>query len=155
MKITIDMHGMTVLINGITKVGGGALKYVDSVLERCIKNDLWPEWIRQISYSDHSLELLAALGHPYSTRYGKDSFVHLDSVVHIQDGELLGGSEILRTKTGWELANSTPQYVYLRYGTSVMRMRDPGTAALTAALPAIRRRFASEIKGAIIQMIVR
>jgi hypothetical protein len=157
MQIELHIHEIDVFIKGLTAIGGGAPKYLDAVLWRCMNLDVWPLWIKQISLSDHTLEELRRLGHPYSKIYGKDSFVHPDDVVHIQDGGLLGGSKIEKSKDGlgWQLINDAPEYIQLRYGTKYMRIRDPGGAALFYALPLIKKRFGDEVKGAIIQILTK
>lgn len=152
----VHIHNLDIVMRRIRAVGGGAAKYMADVLERSMRQDVWPRWIEQISLQDHTLEDLRALGHPYSTRFGTDSFVHPDSEVHEQSGSLIQGTRIetLNTPQGpaVRLVNSSPHYVFLRYGTRTMRMRDPGGAALALALPAIRRRIAEEVKHAIVQI---
>lgn len=157
MKISVDFHDLDIKIKGIAAMGGGFPRYIDDVLFRCMNLDLYPQWVKQISMNDHTLQDLASLGHPYAVRYGKDSFVHPDDVVHIQDGNLLGGSKIEKSAVGngYDLVNSSPEYVFLRYGTSKMRMRDPGGAAFQEALPAIKQRFAQEVRDAVVQFITR
>jgi hypothetical protein len=152
-SLKLDTHSIDIFIRKIAAIGGGAPAYLDAVTERCMNFDLYPRWVEQISMNDHTLEQLAALGHPYSKRYSKDSFVHPDDVVHIQDGNLLGSSSILKAAKGWLLVNTSPEYVWLRYGKGRMRMRDPGGAAIQNALPAIRDRFRREVKNAIVEVI--
>ena len=101
--------------------------------------------------NDHSLEDLRKLGHPYSTKFSKDSFVHPDDVVHVQDGNLLGSSIIERGEGFVRLVNDSPEYAYLRYGTTKMRMRDPGGEAMKEALPKIQQRFKDGVRHAVIQ----
>lgn len=156
----VHIHNIDAFISKLKSIGGGAPQYLDAVMERCMRNDLWPLWVKQISMHDHTLQALAQLGHPYSTRYGKDSFVHPDDVVHIQDGNLLGGSYIEHGagsggQVVWQLRNDAEEYVYLRYGTATMRMRDPGGEAMREALGPIRRRFRNEVKDAIVKFFAR
>lgn len=153
--LTLDTHEIDIQIKRITVFGGRAEQYLSQVLERCMRLDLWPLWIKQISMHDHTLEQLRKLGHPYSTRYGKDSFVHPDDVVHIQDGNLLGRSLIQAAGNGWQLVNDSPEYVDLRYGTAHMRMRDPGGKAVELAIPLIKYRFKNEVKNAIVEVVGR
>ena len=153
---SIHIHRLDIVMQRIRAVGGGAAKYMTDVLERCMTQDLWPLWLEHISLQDHSLEDLRNLGHPYSVRYGINSFVHADDEVHTQSGELIAQSRVdsMMTPQGpaIRLTNTSPHYIFLRYGTSKMRMRDPGGAALRDALPAIRRRLAEEVRHAIIQL---
>jgi len=147
MKIGVHIHNLDVMIKNLKNLGPRGAEQIDDTLFRCMNLDLYPQWVKQISLNDHTLQELAKLGHPYSQRFQPDSFVHLDEVVHVQDGSLLGGSSVRKSAHGYQLVNVSPEYVFLRYGTYKMRMRDPGGAALRDALPAMRRRFASEWKG--------
>lgn len=157
--ISVRIHNLDVVVDKLTKLGGGASKFMGDVVERAMREDVWPRWVKQISLSDHTLEELALLGHPYSTRYATDSFAHPDEQVHIQSGNLLEGSRIERKDTAGvvsvQLVNDAPEYVDLRFGTSRMRIRDPGGAALRDALPAIKARFKEEVKAAVISYIAK
>ena len=155
----IIIHNLDIVMDKIKAIGGGAPKYMAEVLMRCMTDDVWPKWIEHINLQDHSLEDLRKLGHPYSVRYSTNSFVHPDTQVHTQSGDLMDESKIVSvtTPTGpaVRLINTSPHYVFLRYGTQTMRMRDPGGAALGEALPAIRRRIAAEVKDAIYKLYAR
>jgi len=50
---------------------------------------------------------------------------------------------------------TSPHYIFLRYGTRYMRIRDPAGAALAEAMPDIRKRFTSEVKQAIINIYIK
>ena len=121
------------------------------VLMRCMNEDLLPRWYEHIDLEDHDLEELRKLGHPYAVRFGVDSFMHPDSEVHKQDGSLYEGTSVQTKGNAVILVNTSPHYIFLRYGTSTMRMRDPGGAALGEALKPIKARFATEVRGAIVQ----
>jgi len=146
-------------MSNIKLIGSGAPRYMAEVLMRCMTEDVWPKWIEHINVQDHSLEDLRKLGHPYSTRFAADSFVHPDSQVHTQGGDLMDESKIVTVGTpngpAVRLINTSPHYIFLRYGTQTMRMRDPGGTALAEALPAIRRRIAVEVKAAIFKLYAR
>jgi hypothetical protein len=151
---SVRIHNLDIVINKLRSVGGGAPQYMREVLDRAMREDLWPAWIEHISLDDHSLEELAKLGHPYSRRYEVDSFIHPDSEVHAQTGSFREASSIRNTEGPKgpvvQLVNTSPHYVFLRYGTRTMRMRDPGGAAMLQALPKIQKRFADEVKQAVI-----
>jgi len=155
----LEFHELDIFIGKIRSIGGGAEKYMADLVLKAMQDDVWPQWIRHISLTDHSLKDLAALGYPYSTKYGKNSFVHLDEDVHIQSGDLLASSRIETVKgptgTSVRIVNSSREYIYLRYGTSIMRARDPGGAAMRDALPAIKARFRTGVKDAVIKYIER
>ena len=152
-------HNLDIVIRRIKAVGEGAPKYMQDVLNRVMAEDIWPLWIKQISLQDHSLEDLAKLGHPYSTRFGADSFVHRDVEIHQQSGDLVQSSRIIQRIGSGEvtcvLANSSPHYIFLRYGTRNMRIRDPAGEVMKTALPLIKKRFANEVRGAIIEFLTR
>lgn len=158
--VKVEIHNLDIVISKLKAIGGQAPQYMTEVLERAMQNDVWPLWISHINLSDHSLEDLAKLGHPYSTRYGADSFQHPDAFVHEQTGELAQASSIKNVSLGdgsvsVQLTNTSPHYVFLRYGTQMMRMRDPGGDALREALPLIKKRFASEVRNAIVKIYAR
>jgi hypothetical protein len=153
----VKFHNLDVVIANLRSLGGGAGKYIEDVLDRCLTLDIWPRWISHISLTDHSLEDLRELGHPYSTRFDVDSFVHPDSEVHKQSGSLVEGSHIERSATAdgasVKISNTSPHYIFLRYGTRNMRMRDPAGATMKDALPDVQRRLHEEIRGAIISLM--
>lgn len=81
--------------------------------------------------TDHSQEDLDSLGHPYSTRMGKDSGPHPDNQVHIQTGQLYESIEqdIIVTSSMIQISigvdeSKVPYISDLIDGTSVMRPRD-------------------------------
>jgi hypothetical protein len=148
-------HNLNISMAHIRAIGGGAPKYMGELVKQAMEQDVWPRWLKHISLTDHSLQDLANLDHPYANRYAIDSFAHPDEDVHIQSGDLVnksrmefeGGSDRFVAR----LINESEEYVYLRYGTSKMRMRDPAGATMREALPAIKKRFADGVKAAIIQ----
>lgn len=86
-----------------------------------------------IELTCHSLADLADLGHPYSTRFPEDSFVHPDDYLHIQSGHLHANVESIsevNTSNNTAVAavgvseNKVPYIGYLIDGTSKMRPRD-------------------------------
>lgn len=147
----LHVHNLEIVLDKITKFGGGAEGYLGDLLFQAAHDDLWPRWIAQISLTDHTLQQLADLDYPYSTRYDIDSFVHKDEFVHEQSGNLVESSSIERVnkngKVEVRIINKSPHYIFLRYGTYKMRPRDPGGAALRDAMPAIRERFKAGLKG--------
>lgn len=157
--VELHVHGLDIAIRKLKSIGEGAPKFMAQQVSDAMHLDLWPMWLKHITLSDHTLTDLAHLGHPYSTQFGVDTFMHKDEDVHIQDGGLVNASriEMTNTSTGVEgrLMNDAPEYVLLRYGTWKMRMRDPGGAALRDALPLIRTRLEENVKGAIINIVAR
>lgn len=151
-------HNLRIVIDKIKSFGNGMPQYMADVLERAMVEDVYPVWIEHISLQDHSLEDLRNLGHPYSTRLPADSFIHPDWEVHEQSGSLLENSRVESGNSDVgptvQIINTSPHYVFLRYGTTTMRIRDPGGHVLDQALPAIRRRFAAEVRGAIVKIFV-
>jgi hypothetical protein len=156
MPSELRFHNLDIAIEKIRSIGGGAEAYMAQLVRDAMHEDVWPQWVAHISLNDHTLEDLRKLGHPYSTRYGADSFMHKDEDVHIQSGDLLNASHIVEVRPGvMHLINTAREYVFLRFGTSKMRPRDPGAAALRDALPAIKKRFAEGVKNAIIKYVSR
>lgn len=155
--ITTHVHDIDLVIKKIKNMGGpNATKVLIDTINDAMREDVYPLWIRNISLDDHTLADLRKAGHPYATRYGKDSFAHPDFDVHRQSGGLLTGSSIIEASSENPrvvINESAPEYVYLRYGTSVMRIRDPGGEAMAEALPAIRRRFASRFPYTYLEII--
>ena len=149
----VAITGLAISIKRMTAVGQGAPKYLHDVLLRCLMTDFMAKFLEQTSLQDHSLEELAALDHPYSVRYSTNSFVHPDSYIHEQTGAFLESIHVDDSGTAVKLVTNSPYYVYLRYGTSVMRIRDPATAAINAAMPLIQRRIQEEVKGAIFNIM--
>lgn len=150
----MSYHTVNILIDKLTAMGEGSPEFLHDVLGRCMREDLWPSWVEQITAGRYTLDELAKLGHPYSTRYGTDSFTQPDAIINQQEGVLLGASSIQETADGFQITNTSDEYVYLRYGTRLMRMRDPGGGAFDNALPKIKKRFATEIKDAIVNFDV-
>lgn len=156
MASGIRFHNLDITISKIRSIGEGAPAYLNDLAKRTMVEDIWPVWLRHISLTDHSLQDLASLDHPYSNRYAMDSFAHPDEDVHIQSGDLVNASTIEYTDTGTgtvaRLLNRSIEYVYLRYGTSLMRMRDPAGATMRDAFPAIKKRFHEGVKNAIVNL---
>jgi hypothetical protein len=154
MPAELKFHNLEISIGKIKSLGGGAETYLQQLVRDSMNEDVWPQWMRHITLSDHTLADLRKLGHPYSTREGADSFTHPDEDVHIQEGVLVDSSRIEEPSPGvLQLVNTAAEYVFLRYGTSRMRARDPAAAAMRDALPAIRKRLVNGIKGAIITLL--
>lgn len=151
----LSIHKVDVVLRRIQNFGTRGPAYLDSVVERCMELDVLPRWYEHISLEDHSLEDLRRLGHPYAARFAVDSFIHPDSEVHKQSGSLYESTHVQRRSgangAAWLLINTSPHYVFLRYGTVNMRMRDPGGVALGEALPFIKRRWQEEVKYGIVE----
>lgn len=152
-------HNLNISLDHIRAIGGGAPKYMSDLVTLAMGVDVWPIWLKHISLTDHSKQDLDRLGNPYATRYAIDSFAHPDADVHIQSGDLVNKSRLeyedTSTRSVARIINESPEYIYLRYGTSVMRMRDPAGATMAEALPAIKKRFADGIRSAIIEYVTR
>jgi hypothetical protein len=152
----VRVHNLKVTIKNIVAIGGRAEQYMSEVLDRIMTKDVWPRWVNHITLEDHSLDDLRRLGHPYAVRFPVDSFLHPDSEVHRQSGSVAESSRIYATTGSGEasirLVCTSPHYIFLRYGTRYMRMRDPAGAALAESINDIRNRFADEVRDAIVQI---
>lgn len=151
----IRIHNLDIVLGKLKVIGGGAPQYVSEVVDRAIRQDLLPKWLDHTTLTDHSLEDLANLGHPYSTKSGVDSFVHPDSFVHEQSGSLAQGTSASVENQGsrivGKLTNTSPNYEWVGpKQRGRMRLRDPGGAALAAASESIIRRLHTEIRNAIL-----
>ena len=83
------------------------------------------------SLTDHSLEQLAKMGHPYSRKFPVDSGPHPDDIVHMQSGTLYGAiqhnnnmSAIASSVEVGVSENDVPYIDDLINGNSVMRPRN-------------------------------
>lgn len=155
----VFISGLTFTISKLKTLSSSASKYAADVMLRCVQEDFMPKWLAMVELQDHSLEDLAKEGHPYAVRFGADTFVHPDSYLHEQSGTFLASTDI---NTGFdgnnpivEMTTNDPDYKYIRFGTSIMRIRDPASAAIQQSLPAIRQRWINEMKGAIVDIATR
>jgi hypothetical protein len=152
VAVEVYLHNVDVVISKLVKVGQGFGPYVNNVLDDAVNEDIWPLWMRNIS-GMVSLRTLRAMGHPYSKKFPGASG---DYKVNIQSGELMTATHIESGDDGSghyvRLTNSSPQYIWLRYGTVKMRPRDPGGEAFTEAMPTIRARFAQAVQAGIIEL---
>jgi hypothetical protein len=159
MPMDIKFTNLDIVIRNIKAFGGGAAKHLQDTAVDAINKDVMPIWIAHISLADHTLAQLAKLGYPYSTRYGADAGPHPDEMVHIQSGDLLAKTAVNQiVKDGGitvQLTNTSEHYVFLRFGTSVMRVRDPAGTVMSEALPAIKKRFGEAMRGILIEYIER
>lgn len=159
MGSELKFHNLDIVIRRIKSVGGGAPGYMKKLLNSAMEEDVVPEWKKHIGLTDHTLQELAKLGYPYARRCPTDSFVHPDSEVHIQSGDLIAATEVNEIDANGQyavrLANTNPVYEYLRYGTALMRPRDPAAATMRDALPKIKSRLSEGVKNAVIEYFKR
>jgi hypothetical protein len=155
MSDNAAVRGLDVVLRNLRAIGGGAKEYMMSVLEEVMEQDVKPLYLKHIGLTDHSLEELRKLGHPYSRRFGADSFVHPDDYVHKQSGRLVSMTYSETADDSVRLISEAPEYLYLRFGTSKMRMRDPGGDVLQEALPAIKSRVSARMKDAFVEYLQR
>jgi hypothetical protein len=155
MSDNVEVRGLDIVFRNLGAIGGGAKEFMMSVLEEVMEEDVKPLYLKHIGLSDHSLEELRKLGHPYSRRFGADSFVHADDYVHKQSGRLVSMTYTETSDDSVRLISEAPEYLYLRFGTSRMRMRDPGGDVLKEALPAIKSRVAGRMKNAFVEYLER
>jgi hypothetical protein len=151
----IKFHRLTIVINRIKSLSAAMPQYMEDVMMRCMTDDIIPFWRQHIGLQDHSLEELAKLGHPYSRRFAVDSFIHPDSEVHEQSGSVMESTQIVADSVPGgrrvRLICTSPHWIFLRYGTRTMRMRDPAGVTMRDALPKIKARIHREIRGAIVE----
>jgi len=133
----MTVQGGKLVARNITKFGGGFLRHVNSVMNKA-REILDRKVTENMSLSDHSLEDLRIMDHPYATRHGsRGRPIHSPYwLVHTQGGRLLSskssgidkasltGGEL--TARAWvKLDESAAHYaVYVVWGTSKMIPRD-------------------------------
>jgi hypothetical protein len=93
------------------------------------------------SLTDHTLDDLRDMGHPYSAKAPKR--VHVPEwLVHKQSGKLVNAIQIEKTAEGWIIGidESIADYAkFVIFGTERLVSRDFITAAFNASMPEIRR----------------
>jgi hypothetical protein len=95
---------------------------------------LYAEMEELISMTDHSLDDLRRMGHPYRRR-APQGFPHSDWLVHNQEGDLVNGLKRLplsvrNNRIQVSITSSARHTWYLLLGTSKMRPRDFVSAAM-------------------------
>lgn len=129
--------GGNVVARNIMKFGGGFIEHVNKTMET-VKKELDTEVTKNMSLQDHSLQDLAALGHPYAARHGSHGLPIHDPhwQVHIQSGQLLesksagtvdagfeGGTMTAKAWVGLD-ENKAAHALFVIFGTSKMIPRD-------------------------------
>lgn len=129
----MPVTGADTIAKNIIKYGGGFTKSVNKVMTK-VSEIMDKEATKNMSLTDHSLEELASLDHPYAKRHGatgKD--LHQPYwQVHKQSGQLLSSKSsgiveanvtagVLRSKAYVKLdPNKAPHALNVVYGTSKM-----------------------------------
>jgi len=105
---------------------------------------------RNISFTDHSLADLEAMGHPYAKKRGKSPRIHTSKphVIHLQDGTLIGALKTEVSNGGQKVAvrfdpSSAQHAKYVIEGTRFLVPRDVIWA--TAHQPDVRKHYMSQI----------
>lgn len=125
-----SVRGIENIINNLQNMHPSVVQHLREAAEQAGKH-LQGEALNMASLTCHSLDELAALGHPYSTAYPTDSFVHKDELVHIQSGDLFANIERVvsvddeRVIVAVGVHEARVPYIkYLIDGTWKMRPRD-------------------------------
>lgn len=83
----VQIEGLDNVLNNIRNIIPSEIAKVNSRLSSA--GDILEKNVKQnASLTDHTLEQLAKMGHPYSTRFAPDSGPHPDNIVHNQSGTL-------------------------------------------------------------------
>jgi len=139
----MPVKGADVVAGNIKSFGGGFLKHVNKVMNKA-RVTLDSEVRKNISVSDHTMEELRAMDHPYAARHGSRGKPIHDPywLIHTQGGNLLSSKEsgvveasitgsILKASAYVGLNETIAPYApYLIYGTSKMIPRDVLTGSL-------------------------
>lgn len=107
------------------------LAFTEENVRKILRDRLEEEAVEGSSLSDHTLEDLAAMGHPYRRRFPKDTGPHEDHFIHRQTEGGVGFvdsfvSEVRRKGSDaveFKLRNTAPHWQYLKHGTDKMRAR--------------------------------
>ena len=146
------IHNVEIVADKIRNFAGGMRGFMSQTLADAMVDDVLPKWNEHVTLPALTRQELAALDYPYSTRHGQDSGPSPDYDVHEVSGSLVAGTSVEESSVAGNpavrLINSSPHYEFIRYGTRLMRPRDPGGQALAEALPAIKERFAENVHGA-------
>ena len=117
------------IARNVLRIQRGVQQFTERNMWRILANRVLEEAIDATSLSDHTLEDLASMGHPYSRRFPKDSGPHEDALIHHQT-ELGGFVDAFETdidttsgSVRFRLRNTSPHWQYLKYGTKNMRPR--------------------------------
>jgi len=115
---------------GVKKFRNEIRKFTAANVRAIIRDRLEEEAVEASSLSDHTLEDLAAMGHPYRRRLPVDTGPHEDHFIHRQTEGNVGFvdsfvSQVYRRGDGvfFKLRNTAPHWPFLKHGTSKMRAR--------------------------------
>lgn len=125
-----ELRGLESVIANMNAISGNVRRHLGKAVGQA-RDVLYSAVKEKASLADHSLKDLADLGHPYSTRFATDSFVHPDEFVHTQSGRLVDNIEAISSIDGDIVTvacgvreSRVPYIGYLIDGTSKMRSRD-------------------------------
>lgn len=125
------VRGLDVVIKNMDNVPTNIIRDVKGAAQTAL-DILEKKVLERVTLTDHSLQDLAAMGHPYSTRFGTDTGPHPDEYLHQQSSKLASNVEpVLIVKKnhvifGVGIDDKKVSYIrHLTYGTSRMRPRDP------------------------------
>lgn len=155
----MPIKGADLVSKNIIAFGGGFLKEVNRDMEE-VRGILDNAVKKNITLTDHSMEDLSAMGHPYAARAPQQ--IHSPSYqVHIQSGELargrysgthkatlFGGQLKARAYVG--IANSVTHALFVIYGTSKMVPRDFLVGSLGEVKEQIWETLSRSLKNAVV-----
>ena len=157
--------GADTIADNIKEFGGGFTRHATKVMKNATKL-LYKEVTKNISLTDHSLEDLARLGHPYARRHGPEGAgIHQPPwLVHKQSGKLLksryqGSSDAEVTNgqlvvSGWVGLNpdEAPHALAVIFGTWRMIPRDAlrGSLADSGLQKNVRNLFSKDLRDMVI-----
>lgn len=115
---------------GVKKFKNEFRKMTAANVRAVLQRRLEEEAVEASSLSDHTLEDLAAMGHPYRRRMPINTGPHEDHFIHRQTEGNVGFvdsfvSRVYRRGDSvfFKLRNTAPHWKHLKYGTSKMRAR--------------------------------
>jgi hypothetical protein len=124
-----SVRGIDNIINNLNSIAPRVRTHLKMAADQAV-GILHDATVENCSLTCHSLEDLARLGHPYSTRYEQD-YLHDDSKLHIQSGWLISNIEKIsevdskRVLIAVGVDEAKVEYIgWLIDGTWKMRPRD-------------------------------
>lgn len=143
MPGSATLKGGDVVLRNITAFGGGLMKHINSLMKQ-IESRLREAISKNISLTDHTLEDLAAMGHPYAAAHPANPH-RPEYQVHSQSGQMLGGLISGTSDASFNASGVTAEAyagitdavdyaLFVIFGTSKMVPRD----FLTGSLEEIR-----------------
>jgi hypothetical protein len=155
----MPVQGAEVVAENLTAFEQGFLRHVNTLM-RSIATDLRARVDANSGLTDHTLQALAVLDHPYARRHGEQGLpIHQPMyLVHRQSGALaratfhgtaeatVSGGTLSASAHAGVAEDRAPHAAYVVFGTSRMIPRDFLTASLTEVEPSAKERLTTQLR---------